>query len=136
MIVKRVEALGRFLETEDGANLLAGVKRAINIVRIEEKRDAASYDAAPDRQLLVQGEERALATAIDRAEAQAKLAVEAEDFEAAMRAIAKLREPIDHFFDHVTVNAEDRSFRENRLKLLNRIRAATLTVADFSRIEG
>jgi glycyl-tRNA synthetase beta chain len=136
MIVKRVEALGRFLETEDGANLLAGVKRAINIVRIEEKRDATSYDAAPDRQLLVQGEERALATAIDRAEAQAKLAVEAEDFEAAMRAIAKLREPIDLFFDHVTVNAEDKSFRENRLKLLNRIRAATLTVADFSRIEG
>jgi glycyl-tRNA synthetase beta chain len=136
MIVRRVEALGRFLETEDGANLLAGVKRAINIVRIEEKRDATSYDAPPDRQLLVQGEERALATAIDRAEAQAKMAVEAEDFEAAMRAIAKLREPIDLFFDHVTVNAEDKSFRENRLKLLNRIRAATLTVADFSRIEG
>jgi glycyl-tRNA synthetase beta chain len=136
MIVRRVEALGRFLETEDGANLLAGVKRAINIVRIEEKRDATSYDAPPDRQLLVQGEERALATAIDRAEAQAKLAIESEDFEAAMRAIAKLREPIDHFFDHVTVNAEDKSFRENRLKLLNRIRAATLTVADFSRIEG
>ncbi|HUE45393.1 MAG TPA: glycine--tRNA ligase subunit beta [Aestuariivirgaceae bacterium] len=135
-VVARVEALGRFLETEDGEHLLAGVKRAINIVRIEEKRDAASYDAPPDRQLLVQGEERALATAIDRAEAQAKIAVEAEDFEAAMRAIAKLREPIDHFFDHVTVNAEDRSFRENRLKLLNRIRAATLTVADFSRIEG
>jgi glycyl-tRNA synthetase beta chain len=136
MIVRRVEALGRFLETEDGANLLACVTRAINIVRIEEKRDGISYDAPPDRQLLVQGEERALATAIDRAEAQAKLAVESEDFEAAMRAIAKLREPIDHFFDHVTVNAEDRSFRENRLKLLNRIRAATLTVADFSRIEG
>jgi glycyl-tRNA synthetase beta chain len=136
MIVRRVEALGRFLESEDGANLLAGVKRAINIVRIEEKRDATSYDSAPDRQLLVQGEERALATAIDRAEAQAKLAIESEDFEAAMRAIAKLREPIDHFFDHVTVNAEDQSFRENRLKLLNRIRAATLTVADFSRIEG
>jgi glycyl-tRNA synthetase beta chain len=136
MIVKRVEALARFLGTEDGEHLLTGVKRAINIVRIEEKRDKASYDEPPDRNLLVQGEEKALATAIDRAEAQAKIAVEAEDFEAAMRAIAKLRGPIDTFFDHVTVNADDPSFRENRLKLLNRIRAATLTVADFSRIEG
>ncbi|HUE45302.1 MAG TPA: glycine--tRNA ligase subunit beta, partial [Aestuariivirgaceae bacterium] len=136
MIVKRVEALARFLGTEDGEHLLAGVKRAINIVRIEETRDNTSYDEPPDRNLLVQGEEKALATAIDRAEAQAKIAVEAEDFEAAMRAIAKLRGPIDTFFDHVTVNADDPSFRENRLKLLNRIRAATLTVADFSRIEG
>jgi glycyl-tRNA synthetase beta chain len=136
MIVKRVEALGRFLETEDGEHLLVGVKRAINIVRIEEKRDGISYDEPPNRHLLVQGEEKALATAIDRAEAQARIAVEAEDFEAAMRAIAKLRGPIDAFFDHVTVNTDDPSFRENRLKLLNRIRAATLTVADFSRIEG
>jgi glycyl-tRNA synthetase beta chain len=136
MIVRRVEALGRFLETEDGEHLLVGVKRAISILRIEEKRDNASYDEPPNRNLLVQGEEKALATAIDRAEAQAKMAVESEDFEAAMRAIAKLRGPIDSFFDHVTVNAEDPSFRENRLKLLNRIRAATLTVADFSRIEG
>ena len=136
MIVKRVEALARFLGTEDGEHLLTGVKRAINIVRIEEKRDNASYDEPPDRNLLVQGEEKALATAIDRAEAQARMAVGSEDFEAAMRAIAKLRGPIDTFFDHVTVNADDPSFRENRLKLLNRIRAATLTVADFSRIEG
>jgi glycyl-tRNA synthetase beta chain len=136
LIVKRVEALARFLATEDGEHLLIGVKRAINIVRIEEKRDATGYDEPPNRNLLVQGEEKALATAIDRAEAQARIAVEAEDFEAAMRAIAKLRGPIDVFFDHVTVNAEDPSFRENRLKLLNRIRAATLTVADFSRIEG
>ena len=136
MIVRRVEALARFLGTEDGEHLLTGVKRAINIVRIEEKRDNTSYDEPPDRNLLVQGEEKALATAIDRAEAQAKIAVEAEDFEAAMRAIAKLRGPIDTFFDHVTVNADDPSFRENRLKLLNRIRSATLTVADFSRIEG
>ena len=136
MIVRRVEALGRFLDTEDGEHLLTGVKRAINIVLIEEKRDGRSYDDAPDPNLLVQGEEKALATAIGRAEAQAKLAVEAEDFEGAMRAIAKLREPIDAFFDHVTVNAADQSFRENRLKLLNRIRAATLAVADFSRIEG
>jgi glycyl-tRNA synthetase beta chain len=136
MIVRRVEALGRFLDTEDGGHLLAGVKRAINIVRIEEKRDGVSYDAPPDRNLLVQGEEKALATAIDRAEAQARMAVEAEDFGAAMRAIARLRGPIDTFFDRVTVNADDPSFRENRLKLLNRIRSATFAVADFSRIEG
>lgn len=136
LIVKRVEALGRFLATEDGEHLLIGVKRAINILRIEEKRDGRSYDGPPDDNLLVQGEEKALATAIRRAEAQARKALEAEDFEAAMRAIAKLRSPVDDFFDHVTVNAEDPTFRENRLRLLNRIRAATMAVADFSKIEG
>jgi glycyl-tRNA synthetase beta chain len=136
MIVRRVEALDRFLKIDDGEHLLIGVKRAINILRIEEKRDGRAYDDPPDRNLLVQAEEKALASAIERAEAQAKKAIEEEDFEAAMRAMARLREPVDRFFDHVTVNAEDPSFRENRLKLLNRIRAATLTVADFSRIEG
>src|SRR5690606_35774945 len=95
MIVKRVEALGRVLATDAGEHLLGGVRLAISILRIEEKRDNTSYDEPPNRNLLVQGEEKALATAIDRAEAQAKLAVESEDFEAAMRAIAKLRGPID-----------------------------------------
>ena len=136
MIVRRVEALGKFLDTEDGKNLLAGVKRASNILRIEEKKDGRRYDGLPDKNLLMQGDEKALASAIDRAEALARKAVEAEDFEAAMSAIAKLREPVDAFFERVTVNADDPSFRENRLKLLNRIRAATLAVADFSRIEG
>ena len=136
LIVRRVEALGRFLDTDDGKNLLSGVKRATSILKIEEKKDARSYDGAPDPKLLVQGEEKELYRAIAAAEANARKAVEAEDFEAAMRAIAKLRAPVDRFFDEVTVNAEDPSFRENRLKLLSRIRAATLTVADFSRIVG
>jgi glycyl-tRNA synthetase beta chain len=136
MIVRRVEALARFLETEDGRNLLAGVKRATSIIRIEEKKDGRSYSGQPNSKLLVQAEEKTLATAIAAAEAQARRALEAEDFEAAMRALAKLRSPVDAFFDRVTVNADDPSFRENRLRLLSRIREATLSVADFSRIEG
>jgi glycyl-tRNA synthetase beta chain len=136
MIVRRVEALGRFLETDDGKNLLAGVKRATNILKIEERKDGRAYDGAPDPKLLVQGEEKELHRAVAAAEANAKKAVAEEDFEAAMRAIARLRAPVDRFFDKVTVNADDPSFRENRLKLLSRIRAATLTVADFSKIEG
>ncbi|MEQ1521662.1 MAG: glycine--tRNA ligase subunit beta, partial [Aestuariivirga sp.] len=136
MIVRRVEALSKFLDSDDGKNLLAGVKRASNILKIEEKKDNRSFDGLPNAQLLIQGEERDLHRAVSAAEANARKAVEAEDFGAAMTAIAKLRGPVDAFFDKVTVNADDPSFRENRLKLLNRIRAATLAVADFSKIEG
>ncbi len=136
MVVKRVEALSKFLETDDGKNLLAGVKRASNILRIEEKKDGRAHDGLPNSQLLIQGEERDLARAVAAAEANARKAVHEEDFEAAMRALAKLRAPVDAFFDKVTVNADDPSFRDNRLKLLNRIRAATQEVADFSKIEG
>ncbi|MGV1014021.1 MAG: glycine--tRNA ligase subunit beta, partial [Methyloceanibacter sp.] len=136
MIVRRVEALGKFLETEDGANLLTGTKRAINILRIEEKKDSRTYDQLPDADLLERPEEKALAKAVDAVEKEAAGAVAKEDFAAAMTAIAKLRAPVDAFFDHVTVNAEDKALRENRLRLLNRIRATTLTVADFSKIEG
>ena len=136
MIVRRVEALSKFLDSDDGKNLLAGVKRASNILKIEEKKDNRSFNGLPNPQLLIQGEERDLHRAVSAAEANARKAVEAEDFGAAMTAIAKLRGPVDAFFDKVTVNADDPSFRENRLKLLNRIRAATLAVADFSKIEG
>jgi glycyl-tRNA synthetase beta chain len=136
MIVRRVEALSKFLDSDDGKNLLAGVKRASNILKIEEKKDNRSFNGLPNPQLLIQGEERDLHRAVSAAEANARKAVEAEDFGAAMTAIAKLRGPVDAFFDKVTVNADDPSFRENRLKLLNRIRAATLAVADFSRIES
>ncbi len=136
MIVRRVEALSKFLETDDGKNLLAGVKRASNILKIEEKKDGKSYAGDPRVDQLIKGEEKALHTAITIATGQARKAVNEEDFEAAMRAIAKLRGPIDSFFEHVTVNDKDATFRENRLKLLNRIRAATQEVADFSRIEG
>ena len=136
MIVKRVEALGRFLDTEDGANLLTGTKRAINILRIEEKKDGVSYDQAPDANLLKRIEEKALAKAVDDVEKAAAAAVAREDFEAAMAEMAKLRAPVDAFFDSVTVNTQEPGLRENRLRLLNRIRATTLTVADFSKIEG
>ncbi len=136
LIVRRVEALGKFLDTEDGKNLLAGYKRATNIIRIEEKRDAREYVGRPDPSLYRQSEERALASAIETAKAQASTAVAREDFEAAMLAMAQLRPHVDTFFDKVTVNVEDKQLRENRLKLLNEIREATRTVADFSRIEG
>jgi glycyl-tRNA synthetase beta chain len=136
LIVRRVEALGKFLDTEDGKNLLSGYKRATNIIRIEEKRDAREYVGRPNPSLYRQDEERALASAIDTAKAEASTAVAREDFEAAMRAMAKLRPHVDAFFDKVTVNVEDKQLRENRLNLLNEIREATRTVADFSRIEG
>ncbi len=136
MIVRRVEALSKFLETDDGKNLLAGVKRASNILKIEEKKDNLRYSGDVNPAQLIKGEEKALHSAITVALGQARKAVEAEDFEAAMRAIAKLRSPVDAFFDGVTVNDKDATFRENRLRLLNRIREATLAVADFSKIEG
>ncbi len=136
MIVARVNALGKFLDTEDGANLLTGTKRAINILRIEEKKDGKSYDQAPDAKLLELKEEQALAKSVDDAEREAEAAIAKEDFEAAMAAMAKLRKPVDAFFDNVTVNADDAKLRANRLRLLNRIRATTHTVADFSKIEG
>lgn len=136
LIVRRVEALGKFLDTEDGKNLLAGYKRATNIIRIEEKKDSREYTGAPEPKLYKRDEEKALAKAITTATAEATRAVAAEDFAAAMAAMAKLRPYVDAFFDKVTVNVEDKALRENRLKLLNEIRAATRAVADFSKIEG
>src|SRR5262245_15419402 len=136
MIVRRVEALASFLDTDDGKNLLAGYKRATNIIRIEEKRDGVRYIGVPDAELYAQEEERALAAAVDAAREHATAAVAREDFAAAMQAIPQLRGSVDAFFDKVTVNVGEPPLRENRLKLLNRIREATRTVADFSRIEG
>lgn len=137
LIVKRVEALSDFLGTDDGANLLAGYKRASNILRIEEKKDGeGAFDAAPDAALFTEPEEKALAAAIATATKDAKAAVAKEDFAAAMSALAKLRAPVDAFFDKVTVNADDPKTRANRLKLLAEIRAGLHEVADFSRVEG
>ncbi len=135
-LVRRVKALETFLGTEDGQNLLAGFRRAANILRIEEKKDRRSYDGEPNPQLLIAGPEKKLASAIRQARANARKAIEREDFEAAMAALARLRQPVDEFFEKVTVNAEDPTLRENRLKLLSRIRDVARTVADFSRIEG
>jgi len=137
--VRRVEALGRFLDTEDGANLLAGFRRAANILRIEEKKDGRSFDAEPDLALIQdrgQIEEKALAVALARSREEATRAVAAEDFEAAMLALSTLRAPVDAFFEKVTVNAEDPALRDNRLRLLQALRHATRDVADFSQIQG
>jgi glycyl-tRNA synthetase beta chain len=134
-IVRRVEALGKFLDTDDGKNLLAGTKRANNILSIEEKKDKRSFDGAPDASLYKLDEEKALAKAIDQVKAEASAAVAKEDFAVAMSAMAKLRPAVDAFFDKVKVNDDDAKVRENRLKLLNEIRAATRAVADFSKIQ-
>jgi glycyl-tRNA synthetase beta chain len=136
LIVRRVEALGKFLDSDDGKNLLAGYKRATNIIRIEEKKDKREYTGVPESQKYELPEEKALAEAIDVARGEAKAAVGKEDFSAAMRAMAKLRPRVDAFFDKVTVNVDNKGLRENRLKLLNEIREATRSVADFSKIEG
>ena len=136
MVVRRVEALGKFLETDDGKNLLAGIKRASNILSIEEKKDKRAFDGAPDPSLYKLDEEKALAKAIDQVKSEAGSAVAKEDFAGAMSAMAKLRPAVDAFFDKVKVNDDEPKVRENRLKLLNEIRAATRAVADFSKIEG
>jgi glycyl-tRNA synthetase beta chain len=135
MVVRRVEALGKFFDTDDGKNLLAGTKRAANILRIEEKKDGKAYDGAPDAALYSLDEEKTLAKAIDQVKVEASAAVAQEDFAGAMSAMAKLRPAVDAFFDKVKVNDDDPKVRENRLKLLNEIRAATRAVADFSKIQ-
>jgi glycyl-tRNA synthetase beta chain len=135
MLVRRVEALGKFLDSDDGKNLLAGTKRAGNILSIEEKKDKRSFDGAPDAALYSLEQEKTLAKAIDEVKAEASAAVAKEDFASAMSALAKLRPAVDAFFEHVKVNDDDPKVRENRLKLLNEIRAATRSVADFSKIQ-
>jgi glycyl-tRNA synthetase beta chain len=136
LIVRRVEALDAFLKTDDGTNLLAGVKRAANILAIEEKKDRTSYAAPYDLQLLTEREETALAAAIEAVKEDTVAAINVENFAGAMRALSELRGPVDRFFDKILVNADDPKIRENRLRLLSEIRAATLTVADFSKISG
>ncbi len=136
LVVRRVEALGEFLDTDDGANLLTGVKRAASILTIEEKKDRTSYDSDYDLKLLEAPEELSLAAAIEATRQDTRAAIAVENFEGAMRALADLRRPVDAFFDKVTVNVEDQRLRQNRLRLLSRIRAATMTVADFSKIAG
>jgi glycyl-tRNA synthetase beta chain len=137
LIVRRVEALGRFLDTEDGRTLLAGTKRATNILRIEEKKDGVgAFAGGADASLLVEPEEKALHAALEEAKERAADVVAREDYEGAMAALARLRGPVDLFFDKILVNAPEPALRSNRLKLLDEIREATRAVADFSRIEG
>ena len=134
-IVRRVEALGTFLDTEDGRNLLAGTRRAANILAAEQKKGTA-VAASVDPALLREEAEKALFAAVNQAEKDAGEAIQKEDFSAAMLALSALREPVDSFFDKVLVNDEDQAVRANRLALLERIRAATGQVADFSKIAG
>ncbi len=136
LIVARVDALKGFLDTEDGANLLAGGKRAGNILRIEEKKDGESYGGQADEALLAEEAEKSLHKALLAAETEVGTALDEEDFAAAMAALARLRGPVDAFFETVTVNADDPALRRNRLLLLSQIRANLGFVADFTRIEG
>ncbi len=140
LIIRRVSALGRFLDTEDGRNLLAGYRRAANILKAEEKKDGeGAFAAKADLQLIADAgliEEKALAVALAQATPKAEAAIAAEDYEGAMAALAELRPAVDAFFDKVTVNDPDPALRANRLKLLNQLREATRAVADFGRIAG
>jgi len=134
-LVARVEALQSFLKSEDGANLLAGYKRAANILKAEEKKDGKTFISEVTEKLLSEASEKALFAALAEAKAAIAVALEKEDFAAAMQQMAALRPPVDAFFEGVKVNAEDKAVRENRLNLLASLRATLHQVADFSRIE-
>jgi glycyl-tRNA synthetase beta chain len=135
-LVARVEALQAFLKTDDGANLLTAYRRAANILKAEEKKDKAAYDGEPDPEAFVAPEEKALFVELATASELIKAEIERERFTEAMGVMARLRKPVDAFFDKVTVNDKDAGLRKNRLLLLSRLRATLHTVADFSRIEG
>ena len=135
-LMARVDALQSFIASDDGANLLTAYKRASNIVGIEEKKDKTTYDQAVDPALLTLPEESKLAQVLTQAHSGTKLALDKEDFGAAMTVLALLRGPVDAFFDKVKVNADEPAVRANRLRLLSQIRATLGEVADFSKIEG
>ena len=135
-LVRRVDALQSFLTTEDGENLLAGYRRATNIVTIEEKKDSRSYAGDMRSELLSDAEEKTLHQMVSTSAKGADAAITKEDFTGAMEAMATLRGPVDAFFEKVTVNCDDVSLRENRLNLLSQFRAAVGQIADFGQIEG
>ena len=135
-LVARVDALEGFLGTENGVNLLTAYRRAANILRIEEKKDGERYDGPEDQSLFVQAEERSLYNQVNKTVYPAHDALMQGDFEKTMALMATLREPVDAFFEHVTVNCEDPALRRNRLLMLSRIRLTLDRVADFSKIEG
>jgi glycyl-tRNA synthetase beta chain len=135
-LLRRVAAIESFLRTEDGASLLTAYRRASNIVAIEERRDKCRYEPPDDPALLQQPEERALTRWLGEVDGLSRELLRQEQFEEAMAALARLRRPVDEFFDKVTVNTNNAKLRENRLRLLARIRAVMNQVADFSQIEG
>jgi hypothetical protein len=136
LLVKRAEALSAVLKTEDGANLLAGFKRANNILTQAEEKDGVEYSYGADIKFAETDAERALFTALDQAEATITPALQSEDFATAMAAMASLRAPIDAFFTDVQVNSDNPIIRRNRLNLLHRIRSVCGQVADLTRLEG
>jgi len=135
-LLHRVDAVRAFLETDDGANLLIAYRRASNIVTIEERRDKRRYDRDIDEAMLRQSEELAMAKYLALASEGAERSLAQGEFDAAMGHLATLRRPVDEFFEKVTVNTDEPKLRENRLRLLSRIRATMNRVADFSQIEG
>ncbi|MEO8301676.1 MAG: DALR anticodon-binding domain-containing protein, partial [Rhizomicrobium sp.] len=135
-LVARVEALQAFLKSDDGANLLAGYKRAVNILKAEEKKDGKTFTGEVSETLLTEAAEKSLFAALTKARTAITAALAKEDFVAAMQQMASLRVPVDSFFEGVKVNADDKPVRENRLSLLASLRATLLQVADFSKIEG
>ena len=135
-LLARVTALSEFLSTDDGGNLLIAYRRATNILKIEEKKDSRSYDAQPDAGLFLLDEEKTLFAGLQAEAGLISNSVIAEDFGPAMQFLAKLRGPVDDFFDKVKVNDDNTMVRGNRLKLLSRIRSGLDGVADFSKIEG
>jgi glycyl-tRNA synthetase beta chain len=134
--VNRAEALSAVLKTEDGVNLLAGFRRASNILTQAEEKDGVEYSYGADLKFAETDAERALFTALDRAEAAITPALKTEDFATAMAAMASLRAPIDAFFTDVQVNSDNPIIRRNRLNLLHRIRSVCGQVADLTRLEG
>lgn len=135
-LLARVEALRTFIESDDGRNLLVAYRRVANIVKIEAKKDKLERYGVVDPARYTQAEEKALAAALDRVATESGALIAKEDFAGAMRLLAGLRQPVDAFFDKVTVNAQDRNLRLNRLALLQRLAATMDKIADFSRIEG
>jgi glycyl-tRNA synthetase beta chain len=135
-LLARVEALKTFLNTDDGANLLVAYRRACNIVKIEEKKDKAEYNGGADAAKLQQAEEKSLHAALASVASSGEQLIKSEHFGNAMSQLAKLRQPVDAFFDKVTVNSDDKDLRANRLRLLSQIRTTLNKVADFSQIEG
>jgi glycyl-tRNA synthetase beta chain len=136
LVVARAQALNDTLATEDGTNLVQGFKRANNILTQAEAKDGVEYSFGADAKFAESDAETALFAALDVAEAAIAPALEAEDFAAAMAAMAALRAPIDGFFEAVQVNSDNDIIRRNRLNLLHRIRTICLSVADLARIEG
>ncbi|VDS09961.1 Glycine--tRNA ligase beta subunit [Paracoccus haematequi] len=136
LVVNRATALNAMLQTDDGKNLIQGLKRAGNILAQAEEKDGVEYSFGADPKFAENDQERALFAALDTAEPAIKAAIAAEDFPAAMTAIAALRAPIDAFFDTVQVNTDNQIVRRNRLNLLHRIRAAGQQIADFTKVEG